>query len=54
MNTVALLGTLAALALTAILGWAFLPPPTSRLSEETSYLRVVTDVVDVRGLLLGG
>jgi uncharacterized membrane protein len=24
------------------------------LSEEASYLRIVTDVVDVRGLLLGG
>ena len=55
MTTVALLGTLAALALTAILGWVFFAAANfSGLSEETSYLRVVTDVVDVRGLLLGG
>ena len=56
MTTVALLGTLAALALTAILGWAFFAASkfTGAVSEEASYLRLVTDVVDVRGLLLGG
>jgi uncharacterized membrane protein len=56
MTTVALLGTLAALALTAILGWAFFEAAefTGAVSEEASYLRLVTDVVDVRGLLLGG
>ena len=56
MTTVALLGTLAALALTAILGWAFFAASkfTGGVSEEASYLRLVTDVVDVRGLLLGG
>jgi uncharacterized membrane protein len=55
MTTVALLGTLAALALTAILGWAFFAASKfTGVSEEASYLRLVTDVVDVRGLLLGG
>lgn len=56
MTTVALLGTLAALALTAVLGWAFFAASrfTGAVSEEASYLRIVTDVVDVRGLLLGG
>jgi uncharacterized membrane protein len=55
MTTVALLGTLAALALTALLGWAFFAASEfTGLSEEASYLRLVTDVVDVRGLLLGG
>jgi uncharacterized membrane protein len=56
MTTVALLGTLAALALTAILGWAFFEASkfTGAVSEEAAYLRIVTDVVDVRGLLLGG
>ena len=51
MTTVALLGTLAALALTAILGWAFFAASkfTGAVSEEASYLRLVTDVVDVRG-----
>ena len=56
MTTVALLGTLVALALTAILGWAFFAASkfTGAVSEEASYLRIVTDLVDVRGLLLGG
>jgi uncharacterized membrane protein len=56
MTTVALLGTLAALALTALLGWAFFEAAefTGAVSDEASYLRIVTDVVDVRGLLLGG
>ncbi|HUP72176.1 MAG TPA: YibE/F family protein [Acidimicrobiales bacterium] len=55
MTTVALLGTLATLALIAILGWAFIAASKfTGLSEEASYLRIVTDVVDVRGLLLGG
>ncbi|MEO5838189.1 MAG: YibE/F family protein [Acidimicrobiales bacterium] len=56
MTTVALLGTLAALALTAILGWVFFAASqfSGAVSEEASYLRIVTDVVDVRGLLLGG
>ena len=56
MTTVSLLGTLAALGLTAILGWAFFEAAlfTGAVSEEASYLRIVTDVVDVRGLLLGG
>ena len=56
MTTVALLGTLAALALTAVLGWIFfeLSKFTGAVSEEATYVRIVTDVVDVRGLLLGG
>ena len=56
MTTVALLGTLAALALTAVLGSGFFAAArfTGAVSDEASYLRIVTDVVDVRGLLLGG
>lgn len=56
MTTVALLGTLAALALTAVLGWLFfkLASFTGGVSEESTYLRLATEAVDVRGLLLGG
>ena len=54
-TTVALLGTLGALAVTAGLGTLFFDFShfTGGSSEEATYLPIVT-AVDVRGLLLGG
>lgn len=56
MSTVALLGTLGSLLLTAFLAWIFFA--AARFSgagdEEVAYLSVVSGSIDVRGLLLGG
>jgi uncharacterized membrane protein len=56
MTTVALVGALSSLALTAFLAWAFfaLADFTGAVSEEATYLPLLTSDVDVRGLLLGG
>lgn len=55
-TSVAVLGTLASLVLTGLLGYAF--TVTTRLtgfgSEETLYLSIMQTQVDVRGLLLAG
>jgi uncharacterized membrane protein len=56
MTTVSVLGTLGALALTAVLGWWFfdLANFTGLISEETSFIPLVAPDIDLRGLLLGG
>jgi uncharacterized membrane protein len=56
MITVALLGTFAALILTAVLAWLFadLAHFTGFASEDAFYLRVAAASVDVRGLVLAG
>jgi uncharacterized membrane protein len=56
MTTAALLGALGALALTAGLAWLFFEMAsfTGAVSDEATYLPLVTGEVDVRGLLLGG
>jgi uncharacterized membrane protein len=56
MTTVALVGALSALALTAVLAWAFfeLAHFTGAVSDEATFLPLLTGEVDVRGLLLGG
>jgi uncharacterized membrane protein len=55
-TTVALLGTLGALGVTAALGALFFAVShfSGAASEEATYLPAVTAAVDVRGLLLGG
>jgi uncharacterized membrane protein len=55
-TTVALLGTLASLLLTALLGWVFveLTHLTGFADEEAAYLRATSGTIDVRGLLLAG
>ena len=56
MTTVALLGTLASLLITAALAWAFFKAAqfSGAADEEAAYLNVLTGKVDIRGLLLGG
>jgi len=56
MTTAALIGALAALVLTALLAWAFfeLASFTGAVSEEATYLPLLSGELDVRGLLLGG
>jgi uncharacterized membrane protein len=56
MTTVALLGALGALALTAVLAWTFfeLTAFSGAVSEEATYLPLLGGNIDVRGLLLGG
>ncbi|MDY7104234.1 MAG: YibE/F family protein [Actinomycetota bacterium] len=56
LTTVALLGTLAALALTLGLAALFfeLAHFTGAVSEEATYLPLLSDRIDVAGLLLGG
>jgi uncharacterized membrane protein len=56
MTTAALLGALGALVLTAALAWAFfeLASVTGAVSEEATYLPLLSGDLDVRGLLLGG
>lgn len=56
MTTVALLGTLAALALTALLSWAFteLSQFSGRGSEEAIVLDALSGGVDLSGLVLAG
>lgn len=55
-TTVALLGTLGSLLLTALLGWMFvdLTHLTGFADEEAAYLRATSGTIDVRGLLLAG
>jgi uncharacterized membrane protein len=56
MITVALIGTFAALALTAVLAWVFadLAHFTGFASEDAFFLRVASVNVDIRGLVLAG
>lgn len=56
MVTVALLGTFAALGLTALLAWVFsgLANFTGYSSEDAFYLTVASSAVDVKGLVLAG
>ncbi|HEX2274886.1 MAG TPA: YibE/F family protein [Acidimicrobiales bacterium] len=56
MTTVALLGTLASLALTAVLAVAFteLAHFSGFASEEATFLSFAAGSIDLRGLLLGG
>jgi uncharacterized membrane protein len=56
MITVALLGTFAALGLTALLAWVFsgLANFTGYTSEDAFYLTVASAAVDVKGLVLAG
>ncbi len=56
MITVALLGTFAALALTAALAWFFadLAHFTGYASEDAFYLTIASASVDIRGLVLAG
>lgn len=55
MTTTALLGTLASLSLTGILGAAFVGAGrlVNLASEETTFLQLVASQVDLQGLLLG-
>jgi uncharacterized membrane protein len=56
MTTVALVGALASLGLTALLASVFfeLASFTGAVSDDATYLPLLTGEVDVRGLLLGG
>ena len=55
MTTVALLGTLAALALTAGLAAIFTAAARfTGLTEDVSFILTIADTIDVRGLLLAG
>ena len=56
MTSVALLGTVSALALTTTLGWLFISVAqfTGFTSDEAFYLAATSGSVDVRGLLLAG
>lgn len=56
MSTVALLGTLASLALTAVLAWVFvgLAGITGLASEEASFLQLGSVRVELQGLVLAG
>jgi uncharacterized membrane protein len=56
MTTVALLGALGSLVLTAVLAWVFfeLTAFSGAVSEEATYLPLLGSDIDVRGLLLGG
>jgi uncharacterized membrane protein len=55
-TTVAVLGTMASLALTCFLGWAFVGATelTGLASEEVGFLQVFGGELDFRGLLLAG
>jgi uncharacterized membrane protein len=55
-STVALLGTLASLALVGVLGFVFVEASqlTGLVGEETSILRITAGSIDFQGLLLAG
>ena len=55
-TSVAVLGTLASLALTGLLGWAFTASAalTGFTSDESLYVSLLNSEVDMRGLLLAG